>query len=244
MPKARTVARILFASLDDGCATVQRLLQEGMVPSIAEIMDHICLEAVARHRRLDLPEAARACVLIEVDGEDATALAAQTARIRAVAAECGSLEFREARDRAEVDDLWAVRRSLSQALIALAPDRLGEDISVPRGAFPEVVRRIEAISRRHGLLIPIFGHAGDGNLHPGVLCDLATPGEHERVERVVSEIFDAALALGGTLTGEHGVGVTKRPYLARALGEPGVAALRAVKGALDPTGILNPGKMW
>jgi glycolate oxidase len=244
MPKARTVARILFASLDDGCATVQRLLQEGMVPSIAEIMDHLCLEAVARQRRLDLPEAARACVLIEVDGEDAAALAAQTARIRAVAAECGSLEFREARDRAEVDDLWAVRRSLSQALIALAPDRLGEDISVPRGAFPEVVRRIEAISRRHGLLIPIFGHAGDGNLHPGVLCDLAAPGEAERVERVVSEIFDAALALGGTLTGEHGVGVTKRPYLARALGEPGVAALRAVKGALDPTGILNPGKMW
>ena len=144
-----------------------------MVPSIAEIMDHICLEAVARHRRLDLPEAARACVLIEVDGEDATALAAQTARIRAVAAECGSLEFREARDRAEVDDLWAVRRSLSQALIALAPDRLGEDISVPRGAFPEVVRRIEAISRRawpaHSHLRPRRGRqpASRGVVRPG-----------------------------------------------------------------------------
>jgi glycolate oxidase len=244
MPKARSVARILFPTLDAGCATVQRLLQEDIVPSIAEIMDHICLEAVAKQRDLGLPPGAGACVLIEVDGEDAAALAAQLERIRAVAADCGSLEFREARNPAEVEQLWFVRRHLSQALATVAPNRLGEDISVPRSAFPEVVRRIGAISAKYGLLIPIFGHAGDGNLHPGVLCDLKDPAQSELVGRVVEEIFAAALALGGTLSGEHGIGITKRPYLAKALGEAGVQALRAIKAGLDPKGILNPGKMW
>jgi len=244
MPKARSVARILFGTLDDGCATVQRLLQEGVVPSIAEIMDEICLQAVAKHRNLDLLPEARVCVLIEVDGEDDGALSAQMARVRAVAAACGSLEFRMAGSQAEAEELWTVRRSLSQSLATLAPDRLGEDISVPRSAFPEVVRRIGDISRKYGLLIPIFGHAGDGNLHPGVLCDRKDPAQAERIELAVAEIFDAALALGGTLSGEHGIGLTKRPYLAKALGGTGVAALRAVKAGLDPKGILNPGKMW
>jgi glycolate oxidase len=244
LPKARGVLRILFRTMDEGCATVQRMLQEDIVPSVAEIMDEVSLQAVARHRRMDLPDGAGCCVLIEVDGEDAAALAAQARRIEAVAAAQGSLDFRVAQSRAEEDELWAVRRGLSSAVAALAPNRLGEDISVPRGAFPEIVRRIRAIAGKYDLSIPVFGHAGDGNLHPSVLCDLADPAQADRVHRAVDEIFEAALAVGGTLSGEHGIGVTKRPYLEQALGAAGVAALRAVKAGLDPKGILNPGKIW
>jgi glycolate oxidase len=144
----------------------------------------------------------------------------------------------------ESDELWAVRRQLSSAVAALAPNRLSEDISVPRAAFPEVVRRIQAISETSGFPIAVFGHAGDGNIHPSVLCDLNIPGEAERVHQAIDEIFTAALAVGGTLSGEHGIGITKRPYIVQALGEVGVKTLMAVKQAFDPKGILNPGKIW
>ncbi|BDU74506.1 FAD-binding oxidoreductase [Mesoterricola silvestris] len=244
LPKARGVLRLLFADMDAGCALVHRMLKAGIVPSAAEIMDDVSLQAVARHRRMALPAGAGCCVIIEVDGEDAAELEAQCGRIRGVAEACGCLEFKVAQDKAESDELWAVRRGLSQAVAALAPNRLGEDISVPRDAFPEVVRRIGAIAKRFDLLIPVFGHAGDGNLHPSVLCDMADPAQAERVHRAVDAIFEAALAVGGTLSGEHGIGITKRPYLAQALGEAGVRTLQAVKAGLDPKGILNPGKIW
>jgi glycolate oxidase len=244
MPKARGVLRILFPAMDDGCRAVQRMLLEGIVPSVAELMDDLSLGAVARHRNLQLPEAAGACAIVEVDGEDGAALAAQARRIEAVAVACGALEVRVAQSQAEADDLWALRRGLSSAVGALAPDCLSEDISVPRGAFPEMVRRIRAISAKYGLPIPVFGHAGDGNLHPAVLCDLKDPGQAERAEQAVAELFAAALAVGGTLSGEHGIGLTKRPFLERALGAAGVRTLKAIKQSLDPKGILNPGKIW
>jgi glycolate oxidase len=244
LPKTRGVIRIMFASMDDGCATVHRMLQEDIVPSAAEIMDEISLHAVAKHRKMDLPPAARACVRMKVDGKDAGALESQSRRIKGVAAACASLDFRVAESKAEADELWAVRRGLSSAVAALAHNRLGEDISVPRDALPEVVRRIRAISEKYGLLIPVFGHAGDGNLHPSVLCDMSDHEEAKRVHQAVDEIFEVTLAVGGTLTGEHGIGITKRPYLVKALGEAGVRTLQAIKMSLDPKGILIPGKIW
>ncbi|MBU2053741.1 MAG: FAD-binding protein [Proteobacteria bacterium] len=244
MPKRRGTLRIAFGSLDDGCATVHRMLQAGIVPAAAEIMDRVSIEAVARYSRMEIDPAVEACLIVEIDGEDEAALETQTKRIEAVAKECGSREFLAARSEKESDELWAVRRGLSSAVAALAPNRLGEDISVPRDAFPEVVRRIRAISEKYRLPIAVYGHAGDGNLHPSVLCDLANPEEAKRVHQAVDEIFAAALAVGGTLSGEHGIGITKRPYIAQALGEAGLRTLKAVKKALDPKGILNPGKIW
>ncbi|MDR3671856.1 MAG: FAD-linked oxidase C-terminal domain-containing protein [Holophaga sp.] len=244
LPKARGVIRILFGSMDDGCATVQRMLQQDVVPSAAEILDELSLGAVAGHQNLELPAEARCCLLIEIDGEDGAALEAQSRRIRTVAAGCGCLDFRVAQSQAEADELWSLRRGLSSAVSALAPDWLPEDISAPRGAFPEVVRQIRAISDQYRLPIPVFGHAGDGNLHPSVLYDKADPSETERAHRAVDAIIEAALAAGGTLTGEHGIGLTKRPYLEQALGAAGVHTLQAIKKSLDPKGILNPGKIW
>ncbi len=244
MPKKRGTLQVTFRSLDDGCATVHRMLQEGVVPAAAEIMDRVCLEAVARHKKTPLDAQVQASLVIEIDGDSDAELAAQAGRIEAVANQCNAVEVRLAGSQQESDEIWAVRRGLSSAVASLAPDRLGEDISVPRDAFPEVVRRIRAISEKYGLPIAVYGHAGDGNLHPSVLCNMGDPAEAERVHRAVDEIFAAALAVGGTLSGEHGIGITKRPYISRALGEAGVKALKAVKAALDPKGILNPGKIW
>jgi glycolate oxidase len=244
MPKQRGTIQIMFASLDDGCETINRLLQENIVPAAAEIMDKTSLDAVAKKRNTAFDPTVESCVILETDGEDQAALDAQAKRIEAVARECGAKEFKVAQSQAESDELWAIRRTMSSAVAALAPNRIGEDISVPRGSFPEVVKRIKKISEKHGLTIAVFGHAGDGNLHPSILCDLQNPEEAERAHHAADDIFDAALAVGGTLSGEHGIGITKKPYIYKALGEAGVKLMQDVKKSLDPKGILNPGKIW
>ena len=244
MPKMRGTIQIMFKSLDDGCATINKMLKSDIVPSAAEIIDKISLDAVARRSKMNLDANVESCVIIETDGESQEALDLQAKRIEAVAKECGAVEFRVAKSHEESEALWAIRRTMSSAVAALAPNRLGEDISVPRSEFPEAVRRIKKISEKHNLTIAVFGHAGDGNLHPSVLCDLKNPEEAKRAHHAVDDIFDVALAVGGTLSGEHGIGITKRPYIVKALGESGVMAMKAVKQALDPKGILNPGKIW
>ena len=244
LPKLRGTIQIMFASLADGCQTVSKMLQAGIVPSAAEIMDKTSLNAVARRRNLDLAPTVESCLIIETDGDTQAALDEQARQIEAVARSCGALEFHVAQSKAESDELWSIRRTMSSAVSALAPNRIGEDISVPRSQFPEVVRRINEISARHNLTIAVFGHAGDGNLHPSVLCDLNNPEEAERAHRAVDDIFAAALAVGGTLSGEHGIGITKKPYIVDAMGQAGIKAMTAVKQAFDPKGILNPGKIW
>ena len=244
MPRKRGTLQLMFRTLNDGCTTIHQILQAGLLPAAAEIMDRFCLEAVAKHRKTELDPAIGACIVVEIDGEDDNALDKQVKQMEAVARKCGVYQFRVAQSQQESDELWAIRRGLSSAIASILPDRLGEDISVPRDAFPEVVRRIEAIARKHNLTLAVYGHAGDGNVHPSILCDLSRPGEAERVHDAVNEIFDATLAVGGTLSGEHGIGITKRPYITRALGDAGVKIHAAIKQALDPKGILNPEKIW
>lgn len=244
MPKVRNTLQLMFPSLDTACNTIHKMLQSGVVPAAAEIMDKMSIQAVARHRKLDINPAIEACVIVEIDADDTAGLQKQANQIDQLAREFNVTEVRIAATPQEAEDIWAIRRGLSSAIGAMAPTRLGEDISVPRDAFPEAVRRIRKIAEKYSLPIAVYGHAGDGNIHPSVLCDLSKPEEAERVHKAVDEIFEAALALGGTLSGEHGIGLTKRPYITNALGEAGVNTLKAIKQALDPKGILNPGKIW
>lgn len=244
MPKARNTMQLMFSSLDNACNTIHKMLMSGVVPAAAELMDKVSIQAVAKHRKLDFSPSIEACVILEIDGQTDDDLQKQAQRIEAIAYEFAAIEVRIAQSQQEVDEIWAIRRGLSSAIGAAAPNRFGEDISVPRDAFPETVRLIRKIGEKYKLTIAVYGHAGDGNIHPSVLCDLTQPGEEERVHNAINEIFDAALSVGGTLSGEHGIGLTKRPYIKKALGEAGITTLKMVKQALDPKGILNPGKIW
>jgi len=244
MPKARNTMQLMFPSLDNACKTIHKMLMSGVVPAAAELMDKISLQAVARHRKIEIDSGIEACVIIEIDGATNNDLGKQAKEIQTIASEFGVSEVRIATSQQEVDEIWAIRRGLSSAIGAMAPNRFGEDISVPRNAFPETVALIRAIAEKYNLTIAVYGHAGDGNIHPSVLCDLSKPGEEQQVHDAIDEIFTAALAVGGTLSGEHGIGITKRPHIEKALGIAGVNALKMVKQAFDPKGILNPGKIW
>lgn len=244
MPKARNTMQLMFPTLDDACNTIHKMLMSGVVPAAAELMDKISIQAVARHRKLTINSSVEACVILEIDGATNEDLEKQAQKIQTIASDFDVIEVRIATSQQEVDEIWAIRRGLSSAIGAAAPNRFGEDISVPRNAFPETVRLIRKIAEKYNLTIAVYGHAGDGNIHPSVLCDLSQPGEEKRVHEAIDEIFTAALSVGGTLSGEHGIGITKRPHITKALGEAGVNALKMVKQSFDPKGILNPNKIW
>jgi glycolate oxidase len=182
-------------------------------------------------------------LIIETDGSDEAAVVREIEAAARICRENGARELRVARDEAERITLWKARRSVSPSLARKAPNKLGEDITVPRSAIPEAVRRIKAISAEYGLPVVIFGHAGDGNLHPNILFDRRDPEQWEKVQQIVGEVFEVALDLGGTLSGEHGVGTFKLPYMEQAIAPASIDVQRRLKRALDPQNILNPGKV-
>jgi len=193
---------------------------------------------------LGLPLDVEAILLIEADGSDEAAVLRETEAIAAICKTCGARQTRVAQDETERAALWQARRSVTAALARRAPSKLGEDITIPRSAIPETVRRLKAISAHYGLPIVIFGHAGDGNLHPNILFDQRDPAQWTKAKQMVTEEFAAALELGGTLSGEHGVGTLKRPYMQQALGPLSIEIQKRIKQVLDPLNILNPGKVF
>jgi glycolate oxidase len=163
--------------------------------------------------------------------------------IAAICRDTGAREVQVARTEAERAALWSARRAISPSLARRSPNKLGEDISVPRSAIPDAVAAIKEISRKHDIPIAIFGHAGDGNLHPNILFDRHDPAQVAKMKAAAAEIFGVALRLGGTLSGEHGVGSLKRAFMEQDIGPVAIDAMAAIKKALDPKNILNPGKV-
>ena len=244
LPKVRSTAVAFFPRLDDAAASVVGVMAEGILPATLEIMDQATISVVEQYLHLGLPTDVEALLLLEQDGNDGGAVEREVAAMAEVCRKHGASEVRVAKDAAERNDLWRARRSISGALGRYRPSKLGEDIVVPRGQVPAMVRRIKEIGQEYGLAIPVFGHAGDGNLHPNILFDMRVPGELERVQGAAAAIFRAALSLGGTLTGEHGVGSLKKEFLEEAVGPVSLQIMRDIKSALDPKGLLNPGKMF
>jgi glycolate oxidase len=185
-----------------------------------------------------------ASLIIETDGSDEQTVMREAEAAGKICRENSARSVKVAQNETERSALWKARRSISPSLARKAPNKLGEDITVPRSAIPEVVQKVRAIGLKHGLPIVIFGHAGDGNLHPNILFDKRNREEWEKVEKIVREVFQVALEAGGTLSGEHGVGVLKRPYMEQALGSTSIETQKRIKQALDPLNILNPGKMF
>jgi glycolate oxidase len=233
-----------YMSLADASRTVNAILLAGVVPATLELMDQTAVICIEEAMHLGLPTQVEALLLIETDGSNEQSVLRDLEICARICEANGASSVKMARDEAERARLWQARRSVAPSLARRAPNRLGEDITVPRDAIPEVVQRLRAISARFGLPIVIFGHAGDGNLHPNILFDKRQADQWAKVEQMVAEIFGAALAVGGTLSGEHGVGVLKRPYFEQALGPVSVDVQKRIKRALDPMNIMNPGKMF
>ena len=242
-PRAVRTARAEFPALEDASRTVNAILDAGVVPATLEMMDETAITCIEEAMGLGLPLDVEAMLIIETDGSDEETVLREIETVARVCRESGAREVIIAKSEGEREQLWRARRSVSPSLARKAPNKLGEDITVPRSAIPEAVRRIKAISAHYGLPIVIFGHAGDGNLHPNILFDKRNEEEWKKVQQIVGEIFQVALDLEGTLSGEHGVGTLKRPYMEQALGRLSLDVQRRIKGALDPHGILNPGKV-
>jgi glycolate oxidase len=241
-PAAKRTGLAIFADIAQASKAVNAILLAGVLPATLEIIDETAINCVEEHLHLGLDCTAEAMLIVETDGDDESA----TREIETVAQVCREAQAREvtiARNATESDELWLARRSVSPSLGRVRPNKLGEDIVVPRSAIPQMVIRIKEISLKYDLPIVIFGHAGDGNLHPNILFDRRDQDEWHRVEAAVGELFESAVALGGTLSGEHGVGTLKLPYLEMALGPLAVDVMHSIKDALDPRGILNPGKV-
>ncbi|HEY6872254.1 MAG TPA: FAD-linked oxidase C-terminal domain-containing protein [Geobacteraceae bacterium] len=243
LPEAKKTMLTIFDSIDGAARAVSAIIGNKIIPTTLEFMDHATLQCVDRRFNLGLPGAARAVLLIEVDG-DRDLIERQAAKIHEVVKPLGLVEFKVARDAAESEALWKVRRLVSPSLRDVNPTKYNEDIVVPRSKVPDVIRRINAIAQKHDIPIVNFGHAGDGNIHVNVMIDKEIPGQEEKAHTAIEEVFRAALELGGTMSGEHGVGLAKQPYIGLELKPEQVAAMQAVKKALDPNNILNPGKMF
>lgn len=241
-PPARTTVMGIFAEIDQACQAVNRVITSGVLPLTTEIIDGDCIAAVQAQKDYGLPTDVDAILLIDVEGRP-EALAAESEIISRACRAAGAREVRCAADESEREQFWAGRRAISAALSNLG-DKLGEDIAVPRSQIPEAVRRIRAIGQKYDLRTPIFGHIGDGNLHPYLICDRTNAGMMERVRQAAAEIFQVAIDLDGSLSGEHGIGLAKRDYLAQGLDPAARELMLTLKFLFDPNNILNPGKIF
>ncbi|MBX6377281.1 MAG: FAD-binding protein [Clostridia bacterium] len=221
--------------------TVRSPLRAGTLASL-EFLDRHCVAAVEDREPAGLPRDAAGVLLAELEGWPGTLLD-PVADLTALWEDCGAREVRAAVDAAGQRRLWAARRSTPRAVAALRPAKISEDATVPLTAVPIFLETLEAIRARHGVELVVFGHVGDGNFHPCLLCDPADGREMARVQAAIDDLFAAALSLGGTLSGEHGIGLLKVRYMEQAVAPDTLAVLRAVKAVLDPKGILNPGKL-
>jgi FAD/FMN-containing dehydrogenase len=241
-PAARRTALAFFDRLDDACATVEAIMASGLLPAGLELMDDTSIRVVEDAMSLGLPRDAEALLLMLADGEPEE-VEWESQRLAELAQRGGARSVQIAASASEEANFWKARRSVSPAFARVRPNKLGEDICVPLPQIAATVRRVKAISQHYGLPIPVFGHAGDGNLHPNILFDKRDAEEMARAWQAAEAIFEAALDAGGTLSGEHGIGTLKRPFMAAALGAEVLEMQRAIKARLDPYGILNPGKV-
>jgi glycolate oxidase len=241
-PKYRRSMMCLFKKLEDAGNTVTGIIKSQVIPATLEIMDKMTIETVENYTRIGLPTDVEALLLVEVDGmaEEVVEREAQ-AVAKVVKENCGELKL--AGSDAERDQLWAARRAALPALAQLNPTVVLEDATVPRTRVTDMLLSCQKIAKKYDLKMGTFGHAGDGNLHPTILTDANNKEEMERVHKAVDEIFATALSFGGTLSGEHGIGMAKMRYLGDEIGESGLRMMRSVKEALDPHYLLNPGKM-
>jgi len=241
-PAAKRTLLATFDAMDAAAQAVSDIIAARIIPCTLEFLDRTTLRCVEDFAKIGLPDC-EALLLMETDGHPAQ-VADEAARMEEIARANGAREVRRAADEAEANSLASARRSAFSALARVSPTTILEDATVPRSELARMIRFVDQVARRHRLRIGTFGHMGDGNLHPTFLTDERNTDEMHRVHEAFREIFDEAIRLGGTITGEHGVGVAKKEFLPRFLGDASMRVMRGLRRELDPKGILNPGKMF
>ncbi|MBU0674306.1 MAG: FAD-binding protein [Proteobacteria bacterium] len=243
LPTATTTFQLIFDDLHQAVTLVSRLLNR-MTPATLEYLDHTVLNLVKSDLPGPLPAGATAMLIIELDG-DPESVALQSRNLKSfVQGHEGLSAIHEAATPAEAETLWAARRAISPATFRLKPHKISEDVVVPRNRIPQLVATTEALADRFGLTILTFGHAGDGNIHVNIMLDRNDPVEQGKAHEARGLLFEAVIALGGTITGEHGVGITKADFLDNEIDRSTMALMRAIKHTFDPNNILNPGKIF
>jgi glycolate oxidase len=243
LPETDRTLSVTFSSVRAAAECVTAIMARRIIPAKLELIDALSLRAIADYAGEPMAPDVGALLLIEVDGERA-AVEREARGVAAICRDAGALDVVAAETPEEADRLWSVRRKMSPAVGRLRPRKLNNDVVVPRTKIPDLLDFVGELSERLGLIIPCFGHAGDGNIHVNVMVDPDDADEMRRAKVAVEEIFKRSVALGGTISGEHGIGYAKAPYLGLALTPETIGAMRRLKEAYDPNGILNPGKVF
>ena len=243
LPEHKETMLAMFTDLADAANTVSRIISAGILPATLEFLDNATICCVEDYKGIGLPRDAAAMLLIETDGIKEAAQKEAKAIIE-ICKENRASSVESAQSEEQRDDLWAARRSALAAITRLNPSLVQEDVVVPRNRLAEMAVAAAEIGKKYNLKTATYGHAGDGNLHPSFLVDVRRPEEMERARKGVRELFETALALGGTLSGEHGIGTEKAPFLRLELNEATTNAMQALKKAWDPNDVLNPGKIF
>jgi glycolate oxidase len=240
LPETRATINAFYGSLEHAAQGVQALLSSGIRPVACEFMDSYCLKAVDSYAKLNLPEA-EAMILVDLDGPPEV-VERQSGEVAEILRKAGGDPVNQARDAAEVEGLWKARRAMGPAVYQHGPGKLNEDLAVPLGKLAEMVKRCHKIGEERGLIIAVFGHAGDGNLHVNVMHDPEDENQVKEAHQAVTDLFAHTLKLGGTLSGEHGVGTTKLGFVGAETDPVALELMRSIKKVFDPAGILNPHK--
>jgi glycolate oxidase len=242
-PAGKKTMVATFDAMDAAAQTVSDIIAAQIIPCTLEFLDRTTIHCVEDFAKIGLPLDCEALLLMETDGHPA-AVAEEAAKMEELAKANGAKEVRVAKDDAEATQLATARRSAFSALARLAPTIILEDATVPRSELAHMIRFVAEVAKKYELKIGTFGHMGDGNLHPTFLTDERNEAEIHRVHEAFKEIFDEAIRLGGTITGEHGIGLAKKEFLPKFAGAAQMRVMRELRKALDPKGILNPGKMF
>jgi glycolate oxidase len=242
LPEEVVTLLAIFTSLESAGDAVTSIIASKIIPRTLEFMDRNAIDAVETYKPIGLPREAEALLLIELDGQPA-AITREAEKVIDLCTKLGA-EISMAKDEFAKNNLWASRRAVSPALYYLKPTKINEDIVVPRTKITEMLRRLRKLSEESGITIVNFGHAGDGNIHVNIMVDKAEKDEYQRGVALVQKIFGETLELGGTISGEHGVGMTKAGYLSMELSRQEIKIMESIKNVFDPKKILNPGKIF
>jgi glycolate oxidase len=241
MPEATSTVRANFHSMEAACKVLTKFTPEGLLPMAMEVIDKYCVAAVEENFAFGLSKEAEAILIVAVDGSrEEVERNAQT--IERIIGENGGFDILRAKTKDEEDKLWDVRRAISPSLMKYGTLKINEDVVVPRSKVPELVARIEDIGRKHDTFVANFGHAGDGNIHVNFVVDREDRDAVARARQCVAETFQLSVDLGGTISGEHGIGYVKAQYMDYAIDRPTLEIMKGIKKVFDPNGILNPGR--